>query len=221
MHTTVLAMKGNRATVAARITALDQQLADFRASSAFKIAPVEDRERAARPMIAERRELAAEFVRTQGGLVEGARKAWLAATPASVQRKAAIGNPARAVQVAELARLAGPHEALKLATLLVAEQDAPGAYGLRLAVAQVSDGAHSEAAAVALKAGTEESDNALRVLLAAKREYARSVGVAATDPTEKMAAAHLACEIEEEDGSSTTFSEAQIEALIGPPAVEA
>jgi len=220
MSTTTSAMFLNRSAAAAKLAALDATLAAFRSSHAYKVAPAEDRDRAERPMLAERREAAESFLRMQSGLVDGARKAWLAATPAAVQRKAAIGNPARAVQVAELARLAGPQEAVKLAHLLVAEQDAPGAYGLRLVIMATPGGdghAAASAVAIALKAGTAESDDALCVLLAAQREYARSVGAVALDPVEKLAAAHEASRVIQEDGSSTDMTEGEIEALIGPP----
>ena len=220
MHTRVTSMFLNRSGTAAKLAALDATLAEFRASTAYRVAPVEDRERAERPMLAERREVAESFLRTQRGLVEGARVRWLAVTPAAVQRKAAIGNPARALEMAWLVGLVSSVEVQKIAAHLVEEGDAPGAYGLRLAImAAPGDDGHAAASAavLALKAGTSESDDALKVLLAAQREYSRSVGAVALDPVEKIAAAHEASRVIQEDGSSTDMTEGEIEALIGPP----
>lgn len=213
-NVTVTAMRSNRAGATARIAAMDKEMEDLRASAWYRTSLAPVRAEVEAPMIAARLDAAEKFLRTQKGLVDGVRKAWV--PPHAVQRKAALGNPGRANAIAELVRRSPPAEAEKIARLLVEDGDAGAAYALRMAV-EAPDGTPNAAAAIALRAGTGESDEALKVLLSAQREYARSIAVAEKDPVRWLSAAHEAEVVAGEDGKSTQFSEAQISELIGPP----
>ena len=162
--------------------------------------------------------LTASFLGEVRGHVQRCERVWREQLPSVVQRKAAAAHPDRARAVAELGRLASPHERAKLAQLLVEEGDSAGAYGLRQVVGQM-DEPDASTIEVLLRAGTGASQDALKELLGAKRGLAAAMAAAHleadnNDPLQVLQAANASATVPLEDGEKT-FTAAEVDAILG------
>ena len=209
-----------RDTFATKRAELQGALDRLRETPEWQIAPPRQRTAAERTISAQLASLTAEYLGEARRQVQRTEAVWRAALPTVVQRKAAIGHPSRATAVAELARLASPHERRRMAELLVAENDAAGAFGLRQVLGAMDE---PDAATIdlALQAGAGASQDALRELLGAKRAYGRAEAAAHLgadgDALSVLQAANAAATIPLEDGERT-YTAAEVAAILGPNA---
>ena len=193
-------------------------LAELRNSPEFAIASPAQRTTAEKKYTAALGELSANFLAEASAVVKKAETTWLSSLPTRVQRQAAVGHPSRATAVAELALLAGPREAQRLAELLVSENDASGGFGLRMALGQM-DEPPAEAIALALQAGTAASQDALKELLGARRGYAHAMAAAhlgadGNDPLQVLKASNAATMVPLENGDTREYTSAEVDAIL-------
>ena len=170
----------------------------LRSSPEYMVAGPAQRANAERTYTTGLASLTASFLGEVRGHVQRCERVWREQLPSVVQRKAAAAHPDRARAVAELGRLASPHERAKLAQLLVEEGDSAGAYGLRQVLGAM-DAPETNAGTIEtlLQAGTAASRDALRELLGAQRGLAHALAAAhlgadGNDPLQVLKAANAA-----------------------------
>jgi hypothetical protein len=153
------------------------------------------------------------FLNLQRPFVEAARARWRESNPQTLQLKAAADDPARVAAIRTLAEMLSEAEQCQLGEQLKRAGDAAGAFGLRRAAK--SDAVTS----LALEAGTSASRGKLVDLLLTQQAWAASVtavGLLTGAPPEAgLTAANEAGTISFPDGSTRTFTERELDELLG------